>query len=45
MEITEQLTDLGTVEVSSHGPQDSYFEPTAARCSTSSNPGYTDDEK
>ncbi len=30
MEITEQLTDLDTVEVSLHGPQESYFEPTAA---------------
>jgi hypothetical protein len=34
MEITEQLMDLDTIEVSVHGPQESYFEPTAALCST-----------
>lgn len=33
MEIIEQLTDLDTVEVSVHGPPQSYFEPTAALCS------------
>lgn len=34
MEITKQLTDLDTIEVSVHGPRESYFEPTAAICST-----------
>lgn len=36
MEITEQLTDLDTVEVSFHGPQESCFEPTAAASTTTS---------
>lgn len=35
-DLDEQLTKLDTVEVSSHGSQESYFEPTAARCSTTS---------
>lgn len=35
MDITEQLANLDAVEVSSHGPQESYFEPTAARCTSS----------
>jgi hypothetical protein len=34
MEIIEQLTNLDTVEVSSHGPRENYFEPTAARSSS-----------
>lgn len=32
MEFIEQLTDLDPVEVSVHGPRESYFEPTAAIC-------------
>lgn len=32
MEIINKLTDVGLVEVSVHGPQESYFEPTAAFC-------------
>lgn len=32
--LDEQLTDLDTVEVSSHGSESSYFEPTAARSSS-----------
>jgi hypothetical protein len=36
VEIVEQLTNLDIVEVSSHGSQEGYFEPTAARCTTSS---------
>lgn len=35
VEIVEQLTNLDIVEVSSHGSPESYFEPTAARCSSS----------
>jgi hypothetical protein len=40
MEIIEQLTDLHTVEVSFHGPQENYFESTdVGCCSCSAGPG------
>ena len=38
MEIVEQLANLDIVEVSSHGSQEGYFEPTAARCTSSMEP-------
>jgi hypothetical protein len=47
MEIIEQLTNLDTVEVSSHGLREKYFEPTAARSSSSTSmvSGHADDEE
>jgi len=38
VEIVEQLANLDIVEVSSHGSQEGYFEPTAARCTSSMEP-------
>ncbi len=34
--VFESLDEVGEVELTFHGEESSYFEPTAARCSSSS---------